>query len=425
MLSQLIYKARQVSRKLWVRAALISVLAILSLALPPLTNSWLPETFLRDIDEAKARSLLDILANSMLAVTTFSLTIMVTAHFAASSQVTPRAHRILRSDTRTQTVLATFIGAFVFALASIVMLQVGLLNQSHYPVVYLMTILVIALVIGAILRWIDHLSALGSMEETVRRVEEHARTAIGFRNDNPYLGGHRWPLLDALPEDAHEVAAPRSGFVQHIDSTGLGECAGKRGERAFLLVQPGDWIAEGAPLMLYDGDDPDEETEKAYADAFILGDTRTFVQDFEFGLIVMSEIAQRALSPAMNDPRTAIDVIARIVGLVGEIAPEVEPGEVRAPGVYARPMQVYPALENAFDPIARDGSGHREIQQHLQIAFRHLAEHRVGDVAEAARLLSRRALLYADAGLPLREDVARVGALAEDVAPRAAVAPEP
>lgn len=114
-------------------------------------------------------------------MTTFSLTVMVTAHFAAQNQATPRAPRLLREDTRTQTVLTTFLGTFVYALTSIVFLQLRIHSGRGLVIRNAITLFVIALVILAILRWGNHLSSLGSLEETARRVEEAARAAIECR----------------------------------------------------------------------------------------------------------------------------------------------------------------------------------------------------------------------------------------------------
>ncbi|RVT85537.1 DUF2254 domain-containing protein [Rhodobacteraceae bacterium CCMM004] len=412
MISTFLYRLKQLSRRLWIRAALISVLAVVVLYLAPLANRVLPRNFLDRIDVGAVQSLVDILANSMLAVTTFSLTVMVTAHFSASSQATPRAHRILRSDTRTQTVLATFIGAFVYALVSEVFLQTGILREESLAAAYVVTLLVLALVIVAILRWIEHLSRLGSMEETTRRVEEAARAAIRRRNAHPYLGGHPLRHPGQIPEDAHSVAAPRSGFVQLVDSDRLNTLAQKRGGAVYLAAGPGDWVRAGAPIASVSGPGLDDEEERAFTDAITLGDTRTFVQDAEFGLTVLAEIAQRALSPGLNDPRTAADVIARIVTLLLDMTPEAAPDAPEAPHVYALPLPVSPLLMNSLDPIARDGAAMVEVQMHIQAALGHLAQHRHPEVAEAARIVSRRAMAYAEAGLQLEEDIARTRALA-------------
>ena len=176
MLSQYFYRLRTVSRQLWVRAALISALAIVAAALAPVLSPILPFEIIEKVSEDRVRSLLDILANSMLAVTTFSLTIMVTAHLNASQQVTPRAHRVLREDGRTQSVLATFVGAFVYSLAGIVLIQLELISKEGLPFLYITTLLVLGIVIVAVLRWIGRLALIGSLEETTRKVESGRAT---------------------------------------------------------------------------------------------------------------------------------------------------------------------------------------------------------------------------------------------------------
>src|SRR5690606_41571550 len=71
------------------------------------------------------RSLLNIIASSMLAVTTFSLGVMTAAFSAATTNVTPRATRLLMEDDLTNNVLSTFIGAFLFSIVGIIVLKTG------------------------------------------------------------------------------------------------------------------------------------------------------------------------------------------------------------------------------------------------------------------------------------------------------------
>jgi uncharacterized membrane protein len=67
-----------------------------------------------------------------------------------------------------------------------------------------------------------------------------------------------------------------------------------------------------------------EELEEAMGDAFADWRSRAYNQDVRFGIIVLSETAQRALSPAVNDPGTAIFIIDRITAhRVGDGRPEV------------------------------------------------------------------------------------------------------
>jgi uncharacterized membrane protein len=408
MLSKYFYRARLLARQLWVRVALISFLAVLAAALAPILTPFMPEKFLVRIKLDTVRSLLDILANSMLAVTTFSLTIMVTAHLMASQQATPRAHRVLREDKSTQTVLATFVGAFVFSLTSIVLLQLGMIGEGAFALIYISTLFVLGLVIVAILRWVGHLASLGSVEETTRKVHQAASDVLKRRLENPFLGGRPMSSSGVIPETAHDIASPRTGFVQHIDTVRLSECAGALNAHLFVAAMPGDWVGEGDPLGSISITDMTDADEKNLRDCYSIGDDRTFAQDAIFGVSVLTEIAERALSPSTNDPKTAADIIARLVLVFEALGIETVEDEPDAPNVFVPALDVELMLETGFDPIARDGKGFVEIQLHLQRALARLSRHRHTVIADKAKHLASRALAWADIGLPLEDDRARV-----------------
>ena len=54
------------------------------------------------------------------------------------------------------------------------------------------------------------------------------------------------------------------------------------------------------------------QTARLIGEASIIGVTRTMQQDIDFGLRQLNDIGLRALSPAVNDPTTAIEVILRV-----------------------------------------------------------------------------------------------------------------
>lgn len=132
--------------------------------------------------------ILDILASSMLAVTTFSLSVMVSAYTAASSSVTPRATKLVQQDTTTQNVLATFIGSFLYSLVGIIALSTDQYGENGRLILFIVTIGVIVLIVITILRWIEHLSQLGRVGETTERVENAAANTITQRIQHPTFG---------------------------------------------------------------------------------------------------------------------------------------------------------------------------------------------------------------------------------------------
>src|SRR5690606_17518614 len=112
--------------------------------------------------------------------------------------------------------------------------------------------------------------------------------------------------------------------------------------------------------------------------AFTVEDMRSFDQDPRFGLCVLAEIGQRALSPALNDPGTAIDVIGRAVRVMSQLAePREEKFEPRFERLLVAPIEPSDLLDDILTPIGRDGAANVEVQIRLQKAYAALA--RAGD----------------------------------------------
>lgn len=86
---------------------------------------------------------------------------------------TPRATALLQEDPTTQNVLATFLGAFLFGLLGLIGAKAELYDGSGQVVLYVMTVGVVALVIVALIRWIDHLMNFGRMADPRGRGAPH------------------------------------------------------------------------------------------------------------------------------------------------------------------------------------------------------------------------------------------------------------
>src|SRR6056297_3291479 len=215
---------RRIVRRLWVRVALMALLAVAASAGAMLLEGYIPEAIRARFPADASMPILTILASGMLAVSTFSLNVMVTAHHAAANQATPRAHRILLADTTTHSVLATFIGAFVYALSAIILIKAGLKDADSSVTVMAVTVVVVVLVILAMLRWIDHLSELGSMDATLRATERKARPALRRARKTPSLGARALTPDTVLPPDARAFSARATGYVQIIDTGRIAQC---------------------------------------------------------------------------------------------------------------------------------------------------------------------------------------------------------
>ena len=101
-------------------------------------------------------------------------------------------------------------------------------------VLFVATIIVVALVVVALLRWIDHLMGFGRMGDTLDRVEKAATKALKVRTRTPCLGGH--PLLGDMPEDVIKVCADQIGYIQRPNAD---QCCGHHQPDALLHSRRG------------------------------------------------------------------------------------------------------------------------------------------------------------------------------------------
>ncbi|MBN9886000.1 DUF2254 domain-containing protein [Salipiger abyssi] len=390
----------RLARSLAARVMLGAVVALAVAFLSPLVGPLIPESWAERFGPDTVVPILTILATTMLTVTTFSLSVMVQAFQSAASQATPRAYRLHLADTTTQTVLATFTGAFLYALTALVMFRTGFYSDAVSVVILGVTVLVIGAIVLAILRWIDHLSTLGSMDNTLDIVEQHARDPLNRAQAQPALGGLPLAPDAQIPNSARPLPAPQSGYVQFVDMRSLHERLAAADARLTLSAAPGQHVIAGAPLgwLLGDGAEPD-----GLSGCFTIGKTRTAEQDARFGIVVLSEIALRALSPGINDPGTAIDVSHRVTRLLAGIeAPGTTPPDyprIEVPVVAAPDL-----IEDGYHPLIRAGAAHPEV---IGVVLDSLATLEASDwpeLAQAARQAQGYALRHAKSALTVADD---------------------
>lgn len=414
----------QLARLLWLRAALFALLGGAAAALALLADRGLPWKLPFDIGTDAVDSILSIIASSMLAVTTFSVSVMITSFGAATTNVTPRATKLLMQDRIAQNVLSTFIGSFLFSIVGLVAVQAGAYGPEGRAVLFIVTIGVIAWIVISLLRWIDHLTRLGRVGETTDRVEEAAKEAIEMRLEEPYLGGRR--LDDAerqVPESAIAVTAAATGYILYVDMAALSQCAEKIEADIYLDLVPGKFAYHHTALARIDtpslpDDDEWDKVRKRVRGAFTISDERSFDQDPRFGLSVLSEIALRALSPGINDPGTAIDVIGRATRLLTIWAEgDREPTEIEYPRIHVPPIEADDLFDDAFRLIARDGAAQLDVQLRLRKALRALSQMGTDDFRRAAREQARLALKRAEKAIELDEDLQRLTEIDVPISP--------
>lgn len=377
------YILRQITKGIWFRASLFSASAVLTALVAAGIAPFIPYELSLTVGGKAVDNILSILASSMLAVTTFALSAAVSAYGSATSTVTPRATQLLVDDPFTQNALSTFVGTFLFSIVGIIALTTGLYGAQGRVVLFGATIVIVAIIAVTLLRWIQHLSSFGRVRDTIERVEKVAQRAMTAWAEAPRLGAQ--PPLP-IPADAAAVCAVTTGYIAHIDVGKLERLAKDARLTVHICALPGAFMYPDRPLARIEGT-PDDATRDAIAEAFSILPDRDFEQDPRFGLIVLSEIASRALSPAVNDPGTAIRVLGaghRVIASLVDSPPGAAACALRR--VHAPDLRIGDVFDDFFRPIARDGAAIIEVQLRLKATLSALATHAphvFGTVADA------------------------------------------
>lgn len=352
----------RLSQQIWMRLALFTVIAVALALVAGIVQPLLPGVVSVDFGQSSVSSILRILATSMLAVTTFSLAAMISAYSSAAAAGTPRATQLLVADRTSQNALSTFLGSFVFSIVGIVALSTGYYGEQGRTILYFGTLVVIAVVVITLMQWISHLTGFGRMSDVIDRVEAAAIEAVCAHSANPHLGGAA-PV--DVPTSAHAIPSAQTGCLTGIAVSALQGVAEDATLRIHIAILPGCVVGLGATLAYIEGT-VDDEVISRVREAFRVESHRTFDQDPRLGLVALAEVASRALSPATNDPGTAIEVLDAVQRvLTREMTTAAKQG-IEFDRVHVPATQFGDLIEDALRPIARDGAAMVEVDLRLQ-----------------------------------------------------------
>lgn len=399
---------RQLTKRIWLRASLFSLAAAAVAILAAVIGPYIPYDPQLTLASGSVGNILNILAASMLAVTTFSLSIMTSAYASATSSATPRSTKLLLADPIAQNTLSTFVGTFLFSIVGIIGIASGLYQGKGRVLLFFATIIVLIVVVAALLRWIEQLGRFGRVDDTIRRVEKAAWSALHAHAERPRLGARK-PV--EIPDGSSAVLADRVGHVQHIDFAGIQECAEDNDVTVHLAVSAGSLLHPARPLAHVAPGADDALTEQI-RECFTVGNEREFDQDPRFGIVVLAEIASRALSPAVNDPGTAMEVTGAGLRLLSDYVEARKTPSPRYANIHAAPLDIDDLMSSFFNPIARDGAAIVEVEERLLTVLTVLARQDETLFGKAARREARAIVERTQEAMTLASDRERIQTLA-------------
>jgi uncharacterized membrane protein len=380
------FRARQFVRgSLWLIPVLGGVVGWACAVLAADTGTWakLPSSW--TYSPGTAQAVLAAVVGASVALTGFVVTVAVLIVQMATGTFSARYMRLFYRDRVLKSVLAVLVGTLTFSYGLMRRIEAGSVPSFGVTLAGFFLATGVGLFLVFLNRAIHRLRPVA----VAALVAKAGRQAFDEALASALEPGS--PEYSQAPYEAAEtpsllVHARPAGAIQAIDDRGLVRFAR---ERACLVVLPkaaGDFVPEGAVLAeVYGGSGLGPGDEDRIRSMIALGVERTIEQDPAFAIRVMVDIAIRALSPAVNDPTTAVQVLDHLgdtLRMIGSVSwsglrptPERAPdSDVRSGRVIVRTRRWEDIVSLAITEIREYGGSSIQVMRRLRALLEELLE---------------------------------------------------
>ena len=286
---------------------------IVGFTVPRLAYSVLPG-FVSSVSVNAAIGIYSAVASGMIALTgiVFSLTFVMLQF--SSTAYSPRLVLWIARDPIMSHSMGVFTATFLYAIAALA--WVDRAGSGRVPLAG--TVLVTALLIVSVIMFIILIQRVSTLQinRMLTFTADQGRKIIESLYPPIYAALCQGSgELDRLPCVQTMLHQGQPSFIQQVDIPALIEIACTKGYTIELVASVGDAALEFTPILrvLGVGTAIPEQTLRT---AIKLGSERTFDQDPKYAIRLLVDIAIKALSPAINDPTTAVQTLDHIEDLL-------------------------------------------------------------------------------------------------------------
>jgi uncharacterized membrane protein len=363
--------------------------AICSLVLPRIENAYFAGYTL-DVSVASAQAFLSAAASGMMALTGIVFAVaFVMVQFSAIAY-SPRLVLWFGRDPTLFHSLGVFIATFVYSLATVAWVDRG--GSGTVPMFSLMLVGILLLVSMLLFSWLVQRLVRLQISNVLQVVGDKGRGVIREMYDRreraqELAGKDRLQPADCVPlgpatQTLRYSGSPRS--IARFDIKSLVHHAQQAEAVIAIACSVGDTVVEDMLLLRVHGANK-KLPERVLRRAIHLARERTFEQDPKYPLRLLVDIAIRALSPAINDPTTAVQTIDQIEDLLLRLGRrELDAGYARDARGIVRLVFPMPTWEDylalAFDEIRQFGGGSVQVMRRLRSALASIADSPLGMV---------------------------------------------
>lgn len=316
-----------------------------------------------------ARSVLGTIAGAMISVTglVFSITMVVVQ--LASSQFSPRVLGDFLSSRVTQATLGVFTATFVYALTVLRSVEGTSDTESFVP--QLSITLAFLLVLGSVvmfLAFIHHITTAIKVSSIVSHLGEDTMDVIGRYFPPGDRGAPQQPEWEPPTSAPHQIDAVEHGYVAEIALRRLLDWAVEHDAVVQVLLPVGRFVTEGSPALRIWPAPPEDEADELRRTVVVEQD-RVMHQDPGFGVRKLVDIAERALSPGINDPTTASEVLDELHRILRALVARRDlPDVVERDGTVRlvhRPQRVAELVDLALEEVLHYGEESPQIPRRV------------------------------------------------------------
>jgi uncharacterized membrane protein len=328
--------------------------------------------FLSHADPQVAQVILSGIATSTMTVVSIVFAILLMTLTLASMQFSPRIIVSFARDRVTQWTLGIFLGTFLYCMAALP--AAHSLPQPFAPAVTVVGAIALAIAcVALLLFFIHHISQAISVNHIVDRIATETEAVVDTIMPQPRK--HVRLETGDLAEPATwqtPLLSGVSGYIRFVDLGQLLALATIHRVNVRVVRRVGQFVPAGTPLLLaHKAERLTPVAAAAFRAAFDFGPSRTLQQDVEFGVLQIVDIALKAISPAVNDPTTAIGCVDQLSRILIRFASR----ELPEPLLYD------------LQGVARVSIQWIDFERLLDSAFEQIRMYSRGDIAVSLRLL--------------------------------------
>jgi uncharacterized membrane protein len=304
------------------------------------------------------RAMLVAQASTILATAGVVFTLLTLPLSTVAAQYGSRLLRIFLGDRTTQIVLGTFVATFVYCLAAVLTIPPVEVEPAGPQVTATVGLLLLLVTFASLILLIHHISTMLQAPTIAAAAGAELQEVVLAEIPEVTSGNGRESESEIRPDslaekDGYPVRVSQTGYIQYIDPYYMLTLAQEKDLVIRLLRKPGHLVwREARVALVWPAARVDEELDRQIRKAFRIGNGRTPTQDVAYAVNQLVEMAVRAMSPAINDPFTAITCLDHI----GEgLALFIQQGE-KSPYFYDRDNRLRLILEPVTFPELLDGA---------------------------------------------------------------------